>query len=212
MPKSVKSASAKGKAKAKPAAAPKKTGAKAAAKAPVAAKKPAAKAVGKAKPEKAQPAKISPEPKAANAEKAVAEKPSLVKVAKSAIKEVVQTVVETVAPASKAATPVPSVMTKSAEKAKVPAEVSPPEKKGKKSKSLTISLDKNADLGEQWKSLYERSKGIDAAPYKMTDAFEARTPIMHKVLGWGYVLSNQNDRLEVLFKDGIKILISNYKG
>jgi hypothetical protein len=35
--------------------------------------------------------------------------------------------------------------------------------------------------------------------------------LMHKVLGWGFVLSNLNDRLEVLFKDGIKVLISNYK-
>lgn len=87
------------------------------------------------------------------------------------------------------------------------------EKKSKKaSKSLAIALDKLADLGAQWNSLYERSKDLEAVPYKMSNSYAPRTAIMHKVLGWGYVLSSQNDRLEVLFKDGIKILISNYKG
>lgn len=87
------------------------------------------------------------------------------------------------------------------------------EKKSKKSaKALAIALDKLADLGAQWNALYERSKDLEVVPYKMSDSYEARTAIMHKVLGWGYVLSTQNDRLEVLFKDGIKILISNYKG
>jgi hypothetical protein len=45
----------------------------------------------------------------------------------------------------------------------------------------------------------------------MRGSFEERTAIVHKVLGWGYILANRNDRLEVLFKDGIKYLISNYK-
>ena len=45
----------------------------------------------------------------------------------------------------------------------------------------------------------------------MKAVFEEKTAILHKVLGWGYILSNRNDRLEVLFKDGIKYLISNYK-
>ena len=32
-----------------------------------------------------------------------------------------------------------------------------------------------------------------------------------KVLGWGFILKNDNDRLEVLFETGIRMLISNYK-
>ncbi len=74
-----------------------------------------------------------------------------------------------------------------------------------------VRIDRSGNLEEQWRALYEKAKGIKPVPYNMSDTYEPRTPLMHKVLGWGYVLNNQNDRLEVLFKDGIKILISNYK-
>lgn len=74
-----------------------------------------------------------------------------------------------------------------------------------------VRIDRSGNLEEQWRAIYEKTKGIKPVPYKMSDNYEARTPLMHKVLGWGYVLSSQNDRLEVLFKDGIKILIANYK-
>lgn len=84
-----------------------------------------------------------------------------------------------------------------------------PEKKVKKRDELKI--DRTGDLGQQWRTLFEKNKGIKALPYKMSENYEAKTPLMHKVLGWGYVLTSQNDRLEVLFEDGIKILIANYK-
>ena len=45
----------------------------------------------------------------------------------------------------------------------------------------------------------------------MSEKFNAMSPIQHKVLGWGFVLTNENDRLEVLFETGIRNLISNYK-
>ncbi len=113
----------------------------------------------------------------------------------------------------------PSLLVRAPEKSgkpekKAKAAVDPKgERKARKAaKSLALALDKLADLGAQWNALYERSKELEAIPYKMSNSYEARTAIMHKVLGWGYVLSSQNDRLEVLFKDGIKMLISNYKG
>ena len=83
-----------------------------------------------------------------------------------------------------------------------------PEKKKKKD---DLKIDRNGDLESQWQSLHDKNKGLKAVPYKMSDNFEAKTPLMHKVLGWGYVISSVNNRLEVLFKDGIKILIANYK-
>lgn len=86
------------------------------------------------------------------------------------------------------------------------------DKKGKKSSKDEIKVDRNGNLEAQWSLLHDRSKGIKPAPYQMSDNYEARTPLFHKVLGWGYVLSSQNNRLEVLFKDGIKVLIANYKG
>ena len=68
-------------------------------------------------------------------------------------------------------------------------------------------------LIKKWTSLQKKSdsKGLKAQAYNMTKSYEAQTPIEHKVLGWGYILNNINNRLEVLFKDGVKYLISNYK-
>jgi len=68
-----------------------------------------------------------------------------------------------------------------------------------------------AQLVQKWNLLYKKADQIDVKPYSMKAVFEEKTAIMHKVLGWGYILANRNDRLEVLFKDGIKYLISNYK-
>lgn len=85
-----------------------------------------------------------------------------------------------------------------------------------KAKARKILLDVNPNeaasaLALKWATLYKKADQIDAKPYNMKAAFEEKTAIMHKLLGWGYILTNRNDRLEVLFKDGIKYLISNYK-
>lgn len=86
------------------------------------------------------------------------------------------------------------------------------EKSGeKKKKKDDLKLDRGGDLEAQWTQIKEKNKALKALPYKMSESFEARTPILHKVLGWGFIISNQNDRLEVLFQQGIKFLISNYK-
>lgn len=81
----------------------------------------------------------------------------------------------------------------------------------KKKKKDDLKLDRNGDLEAQWAQLKEKYKALRPAAYKMSESFEARTPILHKVLGWGFIITNQNDRLEVLFQQGIKFLISNYK-
>lgn len=66
-------------------------------------------------------------------------------------------------------------------------------------------------LTSKWNSFFKKADDIKSAPYSMKNSYESKTAITHKVLGWGYILENKNDRLEVLFKDGIKFLISNYK-
>lgn len=81
----------------------------------------------------------------------------------------------------------------------------------KKKKKDDLKIDRNGDLEAQWQTLKDKNKAIKPLAYKMSESFEARTPILHKVLGWGFIISNQNDRLEVLFQQGIKFLISNYK-
>lgn len=64
---------------------------------------------------------------------------------------------------------------------------------------------------KKWREMREKFAKEKAPPYSMAAQFQAEQPIEHKVLGWGYVLTNNNDRLEVLFETGVKILISNYR-
>jgi hypothetical protein len=177
----------------KPAAASK--AAKGAAKAPAkAAVKPAPKAIAKPVALKAAATKTSEKPLA----KPVAVKPSPAK--KAGLK-----VVEPM--------PKPSLMSKVED---APASDAPvkavAEKKLKRSgKDPLAGLDKIADPTAKWEALNQNASMIPSVPYKMSGSFEPKTGLQHKVLGWGYVLTAQNDRLEVLFKDGVRILISNYK-
>lgn len=88
-----------------------------------------------------------------------------------------------------------------------------PSKAEKVSKFKPIKVERGnlADEKAKWQELYKRYGKEKAVNYKMTDMFESLKPIQHKVLGWGFVLTNENSRLEVLFENGIKMLISNYK-
>jgi len=83
--------------------------------------------------------------------------------------------------------------------------------KASKVKPIKIERGNAADEKAKWQELNKRHGKEKAQVYKMTEVFEAMQPIQHKVLGWGFVLSNENNRLEVLFENGIKMLISNYK-
>ncbi len=94
---------------------------------------------------------------------------------------------------------------------KTPKEKSASERRIKKERDLLSGIDRNGDLSEIWQKFYETHKGEKAKPYSMRETFEAKSSLQHVKLGWGFILSNINDRLEVLFKEGIKILISNYK-
>lgn len=94
-------------------------------------------------------------------------------------------------------------------------ETAPVEKPAAKTRTRKISVEvaagEAAGLVQKWNSLFKKADQIESKPYNMRGIFEEKTAITHKVLGWGYILANRNDRLEVLFKDGIKFLISNYK-
>ncbi len=74
-----------------------------------------------------------------------------------------------------------------------------------------ISAEHLSDEGKLW--LAQKIKhGKNTCPtYNMSEQYPAQSPLIHKTLGWGFILSNNNDRLEVLFETGKKILISNYK-
>jgi len=93
-----------------------------------------------------------------------------------------------------------------------PAVVKPISKAKQRKIMMEASANEAASaLAAKWATLFKKAEQIDAKPYNMKGIFEEKTAIVHKVLGWGYILANRNDRLEVLFKDGIKHLISNYK-
>lgn len=83
----------------------------------------------------------------------------------------------------------------------------------KVSKVKPVKVDRGnlADEKAKWAELYKKYGKDKALTYKMTETYTALLPIQHKVLGWGFVLTNENDRLEVLFETGIRMLISNYK-
>lgn len=87
-------------------------------------------------------------------------------------------------------------------------------KKAQKTNETPVFLtEEMSKLAKKWASLQRKAtnKGEKAPSYNMRNQYEPNTPIQHKVLGWGYILNNVNDRLEVLFEEGVKYLISNYK-
>lgn len=88
-----------------------------------------------------------------------------------------------------------------------------PSKVEKVSKAKPVKVDRGnlADEKAKWTELNKKFGRDKAITYKMTESYTSLIPLQHKVLGWGFVLTNENDRLEVLFENGIRMLISNYK-
>lgn len=80
-----------------------------------------------------------------------------------------------------------------------------------KAEKLEEQAEKSGQMTQKWNSLFKKANDHETKPYNMKHVYEAKTGIQHKLLGWGYILNNKNDRLEVLFQDGIRFLISNYK-
>ena len=87
------------------------------------------------------------------------------------------------------------------------------QKAEKTSKVKPVKVDRGNlnDEKAKWAELFKKYGKEKALNYKMTEKFPSLVPLQHKVLGWGFVLTNENDRLEVLFENGIRMLISNYK-
>ena len=88
-----------------------------------------------------------------------------------------------------------------------------PSKVEKVSKVKPVKVDRGNlnDEKAKWAELFKKYGKDKAATYKMSESYQSLIPLQHKVLGWGFVLTNENDRLEVLFENGIRMLISNYK-
>lgn len=155
----------------------------------------AAKSVKATKPEKVPAKKISPAKKAVPVK---APSPALEKQGVAAKMKAVEIAVEVAE--AKPEKPV---------KAAKPAKMTAAEKKAAK-----ISRDQTKALTEDYKKWLEyQDLHGDERPQKYTMAgqFEAQKPIEHPKFGWGFVISNIEDRLEVLFDSGVRFLISNRK-
>ncbi len=78
------------------------------------------------------------------------------------------------------------------------------------SKQQVKSLDKLIQKNAEW----EMISGVleqNAIPYKMQNAYQDKMAIKHPVLGLGYVTLAENHKMTVLFQDGNRNLIMNYK-
>jgi hypothetical protein len=86
-------------------------------------------------------------------------------------------------------------------------------KRGDGSETKKVRIDRTgmSDDEHRWADYFDKYQREPVQQYNMSGKFDANRPLEHKVLGWGYVISNENDRLEVLFRSGVKMLISNYK-
>lgn len=147
--------------------------------------------------------------------KTAAKKP----VAKKSAPKAVPVKAKKVAAAKKAPVKVPVETLEEAPPAKVVAKEpkvrkeAAPKLSAKEKKEERAAKAERAAASEEerkWTELYEKHKAEKPQSYDMKASFEAAKPLQHKILGWGWIVSNENDRLEVLFRDGKRILISNY--
>ncbi|MGE3975767.1 MAG: hypothetical protein AB7F59_14675 [Bdellovibrionales bacterium] len=83
------------------------------------------------------------------------------------------------------------------------------EKKAEKAAAKEALQLENANA--DWLELHKQFKNMKPMPYAMSEQYPEKCVINHKVLGVGFVVKNINDRIDVVFKDGQKTLITNYK-
>ncbi|AHI05159.1 hypothetical protein BDW_03255 [Bdellovibrio bacteriovorus W] len=204
--KATKTATAKKATTAKPTA--KKATPKPVAK--VAAKKVVKKA--EAKPAKKSVAKKAAPKPASKAPAKVAKAPA--KAAVAPAKKVAAKPAPPAKPAKAAVKPVKEVkVAKEVEPVKKSSHLSLVTEEAAPKKEKKIKFDRTGMTEDQikWHEMHEKYKGVKAPNYSISGQFEAKSPIQHKIFGWGFILSNEYDRLEVIFEDGKRMLISNRK-
>ncbi|MGZ3769748.1 MAG: hypothetical protein ACXVCP_07925 [Bdellovibrio sp.] len=172
--------------------------------------KKAAKAVKPVKPVEGKKAPLKKEAQVAVAAKAVkAEKPETAEVPAAKVAKGKTQLLEK-APVAKKVTEKKPIIASEKPSAAKKEEVSETAKAPKKEKKVKLDKSFSEDQAK-WHELYDKYKSIKAPAYTITGQYEAKSPIQHKIFGWGFILSNEYDRLEVLFEDGKRMLISNRK-
>ncbi|MFN7727851.1 MAG: hypothetical protein ACK5P7_01710 [Bdellovibrio sp.] len=113
-------------------------------------------------------------------------------------------------PKKEAAAPKVKAEKKAPAKVKTLEEKAEAKKVAKEKKVQAAAAAAAHEANEKWLEMKDKHGKEKASKYSMTGQFQAHSPIEHPKLGWGYIINNNNDRLEVLFQEGVKILISNY--
>jgi hypothetical protein len=177
--------------------------------------KPSAKAAAKPVKE-AKAAKASPSAEKAAPKKEASKKPEKAAASVKAVEKVpvaVEKAPEKKLKLEKAKAPKAQAPKTLAPKVATPkvqeSEDGPVEAKARKSAG---PLDEEGEkLLKQWRQMHDQLKNVKPAVYTLSGNYEAKTPLQHKVLGWGYVLKNKGNRIDVLFEEGLKTLVTNYK-
>lgn len=98
---------------------------------------------------------------------------------------------------------------------KAPGKKAKPALKTKKRKRGGLSSSgvpgSSTEESKQWEKQMAKHKDILPKTYDMAKNFKSVSVIKHKEFGLGFIESQYNNRLKVLFKEGMKILVSNYK-
>ena len=83
-------------------------------------------------------------------------------------------------------------------------------KKALKNQVLSSKDEKLLNENEKkWSDLYKKSKNIKPIPFRVSGKYETKSALKHSEFGWGWILSNTNNRLEVVFRDKVRMLLSN---
>jgi hypothetical protein len=76
--------------------------------------------------------------------------------------------------------------------------------RAKSTKPKTVSA-----RSPSWDDLNTKLSGQKSRPYRISETFSTDTPIEHPKFGTGYVITASPDRIEAVFREGMKLLIHN---
>ena len=112
--------------------------------------------------------------------------------------------IEKAAKAAKAPKPAPVAEEPKAKVAKAP--------KVEVAKPISAELsEEEAQLVKKWQKLQKQYAEEKPQNYAITGFYDVKTPIIHKILGWGVVLNRRENYIDVLFETGMKTLLINFK-
>ena len=81
----------------------------------------------------------------------------------------------------------------------------------RKRKTSQKNMGPSAEEVKLWQKLSKQNEGKKTPSYDMTKTYGEINAIKHNSFGLGFIVDRYDNRLKVLFEEGTKTLISNYK-